>query len=273
MDGLGEINGARWLRPVDLNVTPEAILAMRLAIPTAARRDFPHAVGLAIRQDTPFEPDELLVQALEVERDAGSETYLVNAVPKRLIEDAARRVGHIRLGRIGAGGNGIPDLAEAMFPWRRPLKWLTVLPLMTIFGVAATGTYGALADLDQKAAAIGEQVAATLAELRHLSGELDAIDARAAAGRNIATTIAAVPPAFLLLERARHELPTTTEVTQAELGDGELRLSLRSEDALGDMAGFIDAGWSAAVDGAITSDPTSGREIVVLRLSPTALPR
>lgn len=270
--GLGEVTGARWLRPVDLKVAPEAMLTMRLAIPTAARHELPHAVALAIRQDTPFEPHELLVQAVEIERGAGSESYLVHAVPKRLVDDAVRRVGHIRLGRIHVG-EGAPDLGGAMFPWRRARPWLALLPLTVMFGVAATGAHGLLADQDQKAALLEAQVATALAELRQLSGELDTIETETALANQIAAGIAATPAAFLMLERARGALPPATEVVQVELRAGELRLSLRSGDALADMARFTEAGWSATIDGAITADPPSGREIAVLRLSQATGPR
>jgi len=265
--GLVDLAGTGWLRPVNLSVLPEAMLPMRLVIPTEGRHELRHAVALAIRQDTPFESDEVVAQAVEVERRAGSETYLVHAVPRRLIADAVRKIGHRRLGRIVAGPVGGPDLAEAMLPWRKMLRWRALLPVVVILGVAAVGAHDLLAEQDGRAEALEGEVAAALAELRQLSGELDVIEAKAAAGNQIAAAITAAPPAFVQLEGVRRALPPTSEVVQVELRTGELLLSLRSLDSLGDMARFVEAGWSASIEGAITADPASGREIAMLRLS------
>jgi len=265
--GVGSVGGASWSRPINLTVAAEAMLPIRLVIPTEGRQELRHAVALAIRQDTPFDPGEVVAQAVEVERGAGSETYLIQAVPKRLIYEAVRKVGHRRLERIIAGNAGGPDLAAAMFPWRRAMRWLPLLPMAVILIVAGVGGYDVLMEQDRRAGALEVQVTAALAELRRLSVDLDLVEAKAVAGTQIAKAIAAAPSAFLLLEQARRLLPPSSEVLQAELREGELLLSLRTPDALGDLGRFSKAGWTAAIDGAITADPASGREIAVLRLS------
>lgn len=270
--GLGPIEGAGWLRPVDLSIAPEATLAMRLVIPTEGRHELPYAVELAIRQDTPFEPDELVVQAVEVERGGGSETYLVHAVPRRLIADARKALGHRRLGRVTAVASRGPDLATALFPLRRLSASLAWLPLAVIVGVGVIGSYGVLVEQDRRVAALEAQTASVLTELRQVSAELETVEAQAAGGTFVAAAIAAQPPASMLLERARRQLGAAVEVTQVEVRNGELRLSLRTPDALADMARFSEAGWVAAIEGAITADPSASRELATLRLLPEATP-
>ena len=265
--GLGPVEGAGWLRPVDLRVAPEAMLPMRLAIPTEGRHELPHAIALAIRQDTPFEPDELVVQAIEVERGGGSETYAIHAVPRRLISEARRAVGHRRLGRIAATAGG-PDLAGALFPLRRFSPWLAALPFLVIALVGMIGSYEVLAEQDRQVAELEARTTSVLNELRQVSAKLEALEAQAAAGNLITAAIAAELPALVLLERARQQLGEAAEVTQVELRDGELRLSLRTPDVLAEMARFADAGWVAAIEGAITADPVASREIATLRLAP-----
>lgn len=266
-NGLGKVTGASRLRPVSLTVAPDAMLPMRLVIPSEGRNELRHAVALAIRQDTPFEPDEVVALAVEAERGAGSETYLVHAVPKRLIADAVGKVGHLRLDRVSVASLHGPDLATAMFPWRRARPWLAALPLAVILVVMGLGAHGVLAEQQRQAAGLEIETAVALAQLRELSDELEGIEARATAGKQIAAKIGAAPVAFVLLDQARHLLSSSTEVAEVELRAGELRLSLRTADALADMALFVEAGWSAAIEGAITADPMSGREIATLRLS------
>lgn len=264
--GVGAVSGATWWRPVALTVAPEAALQMRLVVPAEARRDLPHAVALAIRQDTPFEPEEVVAQAVEVERSGGNETYLIHLVPRRLIAEAVENVGRHRLGRVSAGAPEGPDLAAALFPGRRLRPWITVLPALIIIGVLAFGATHGLAEQEGRAAALEGEVAARLAELRGLAGQLEAIDVKAAAGNEIAAAIASSPVAAVLLERVRGALLPATEVTQVDLRGRDLTVSLRTSNALKDLARFIEAGWSATIEGAITAEPASGKEMATIRL-------
>jgi hypothetical protein len=265
--GLGAVEGAGWLRPVDLTVAPEAMLPMRLVIPTEGRHELSHAIALAIRQDTPFEPEELVVQAVEVERGGGSETYAIHAVPRRLVSEARKSLGHQRLGRITTMAGG-PDLAAAVIPLRRFSPWLVAFPLLVIALVGVVSSYQVLAEQDRRVAELETQTSSVLTELRQVSAELEALETRAAAGNLVTAALTAELPALVLLERARQQLGEAAEVTQVELRDGELRLSLRTPDVLAEMARFADAGWAAAIEGAITADPVASREIATLRLAP-----
>lgn len=264
--GLGAVEGAGWPRSVDLSVAPEAMLSMRLVVPTEGRHELSHAIALAIRQDTPFEPDELVVQAVEIDRGGGSETYAIHAVPTRLIAEAKKSLGHRRLGRITATAGG-PDLAAALFPLRRLSPWLPTLPLLAMTLVGVIGSYEVLAGQDRRVAELEAQTSVVLTELRHVSAKLEALDAHAAAGNLVTAALTAGLPALLLLERARQQLGEAAEVTQVELRDGELRLSLRTPNVLAEMGRFADAGWVAAIEGAITADPVASREIAIMRLS------
>lgn len=265
--GLGAVEGAGWPRPVDLSVTPGAMLPMRLVIPTEGRHELSHAIALAIRQDTPFEPGELVMQAVEVDRGGGSETYAICAVPRRLIEEARKSLGHRRLGRITATAGG-PNLAAALFPLHRFSLWLAALPIIVIALVGFIGSCQVLAEQDHRVTELEAETSMVLAQLRQVSAELDALEADAAAGNLVTAALTADLPALVLLERARRQLGEAAEVTQAELRDGELWLSLRTPDVLAETALFADAGWGATIEGAITADPAASREIATLRLSP-----
>lgn len=264
--GVNNCVRAGWLRRIDLTVTAEAFLPLRLILPRAGRNELRHAVDLSISQETPFDPNEVICQAVEIERSSESETFLVHVVPRRLIANAVKQLGPRSVGRIAIVGYEDVDLSPAVFPLRVLAPWLALLPILLLAIVLGTRAELALREQAQVMDTLESDASVALARLRALSDEFDALDASASGQRQVETALAGKISVLSLLERARRLISAQTEVTAVELRDGELRLSLRTNNVLAELAIFAASGWPGTVDGAITSDPATGQENATLRL-------
>jgi hypothetical protein len=274
LDGAAPFARLGYLRPFDLVLGDDVVLKRRLSLPRMARADLPHAVELFIREETPFEPREVLIEAEERPAAPGDEqlTYLLRMLPVAQLEQGLRRL-RLRRGRVrkvlledGSGQLSETQFARALLPHRRVKAWLTVIPIV-IFATAMISA--ASQDLRSRQNQLSElemEVETATATGKTLNAELD-VREKATAGEEAAIAlIVSTPSAFAMLEAIRHLLPNPTEVTRLELHSGELRIAVLSSNVLVDAQSLSRSSlhWSGAVEGAITADPQGKGELATI---------
>ena len=265
----------RAFRPVDIVLQSSCALAMQIAIPADGRGDMHHAVALAVAEQTPFEASEVLAHAAEQEpmHADGMRKYLVHLVPRSIVLTALAdhgvrpsRVRRVLLETQGSPGRRI-DLQYSLLPHRRLLRALVLLPLLLLFGSALWLAHTELSSRQRVAAALDAEIAATLGQLREATTTLDALKAQNAGVSQVRAALDASQSAFLMLSALRQALPTGTALQRIDLHDGDLRLGVKSGGVLRDMTAF-EPDWSISIEGAITTDPASGKELATLLLRP-----
>jgi len=265
----------RAFRPVDIVLEPSSALTLQIAVPADGRRDLHHAVALSIAERTPFEASEVLAHAAEQEpkHADGMRKYLVHLVPRTIVSTALADRG-VRLSRVrwvllegcGSPGRRI-DLQYSLFPRRRVLHALVLLPLLLLVGSAAWMAHAELSSRQRVAAALNSEIAAILGQLREMTTALDALRSQDAGVSQVRAALDASQSAFLMLSALRQALPTGTALQRIDLHDGELRLGVKSSGVLRDMTAF-ETDWSTSIEGAITTDPASGKELATVLLRP-----
>lgn len=266
----------RAFRPLDVVLDSSCALAMPIAIPADGRGDLQHAVALAIAEQTPFEASEVLAHAAEQPGHAdGMRHYLVHLVPRAIVLTALAdhglrpmRVRRVLLETQGSPGRRI-DLQHALFPSRRHLHALALLPLLLLCGAAGWLAHAELSSRQRAAAVLDTEIATTLGQLREATAALDALKAQNAGASQVRAEIDAAPSAFLMLSALRQALPTGMALQRIDLRDGDLRLGVKSGGVLRDITAF-EPDWATSIEGAITTDSASGKELATLLLRPRA---
>lgn len=261
-----------WLRPVEVLLPAELVLRHRLTIPSGARQDLRSAIALFVAHKTPFEPRDLLVHAA---KDGGQttgvhSTYTVHAVPRGLVDGLLKERGvpRQRVRCIGVSGTGV-DFAPALSPGLRWRRWSFLLPTAVALISLAAWAAGDLSTKADHLAALEAEVSATLVRVRDAGGALEAQSKAATGIGEVRQLLEASPSAYLTLVAIRELLPGSTEIARIQSGGGETRLSIRTPDAL-DVVRALNSGavadWSASIEGPITSDGGSGREVATILL-------
>ncbi len=256
---------------IDVVVPADLVLRTHLSLPKANGKDLPHAIDLLLRERTPFEASEVIVDAEEQEPQEGSEQadYVVRILPFALLERARARWG-VRLAKIGAisvlepSGDRIEtDFALALSPTRLYTRWIAVLPLALLLGAFVLFAIRDLSDRQLQVSSLGTAIQSAAITAKSLSDELEARGKASSGTKAVIALVESTPSAFATLEALRHALPAPTHITEMELQAGETRLSVRSTNVLADMQkiGSAQAQWQATIQGAITASPQGDGEI------------
>lgn len=262
-------------RPVDLIVTLDLVLQRKMSVPKSSRQDISSAIELFLRHDTPFDPGEVGVHALELPSGPGAEqsAYMVRVLPRAVIDDAMRyfRIRRSQLRKVLiANASGTPDeidLAPALFPRWRWAKWLVTIPIAVVISSICTLAFGNLAQLQTRVAELDQQVATQLAVVKSLGQQLDTLHRGSTGEAAAMDLVQGTPSSFEWFEQVRKRLPGTTEISRIEMHSGELRLSVRSPDVLADVQKLgASRLWSANLEGAITADPASKQDAATILL-------
>lgn len=264
----------RSRKPIDVVVSPDIVLRRRIVVPAKARKDVAHAIDLFIRTETPFAPGDVLVHALEepVRPSDQQVGYTVRLLPRATLLAGLETHG-LRLRqvvRIGLHGMPEVDFADAMFPRRRLTRWLPAIPvLLALVGLGLLGL-GELSQRQSQLAGLETEMGETLGRIRAITAEMDAARQQLSGTAAVRQQLAAAPSAFLTLEAIRQALPNHAEVLRVDLRGAEIRLAIRSPNALGDAQQLAGKGvdWSSSIEGPITADPTSNLEIATILLRP-----
>jgi general secretion pathway protein L len=274
----GETKGRApsWPRPFDIVVPAGQTLTRRISIPRAARGDLAHAIELFIRHDTPFEPGEVVIHAEESPHASGDDQapYLVRLVPRQPIENALRALGgsRRRVRRILLTSRSATaaevDIAPAFLGPRYLRSLAAILPigliaiaLVLLAGRELTSQQAAIAHLE---ATIAETRAAVQLANRGVEKRNELSSGQEA----LAKLVTQSPPVLARLELVRQALPLSTEISRIAVRGTELRLTVRSDDVLADaqLLGDAAASWESSIEGALSNDPASGREVATILL-------
>lgn len=264
----------RSFEQVDVAVGPDLVLRRRIVVPVKARKDVAHAIDLFIRTETPFAPGDVLVHALEeLARPSDQQVgYTVRLLPRTALLRGlkAHDLRPRQVARIVLDGAPEVDFAQALFPARRVLRWLPIVPV--VLTLTALGLLG-LSELSARQlqlSGLESEIALTLGRVRSVTAEMDAARQQVSGTAAVQKLLETTPSAFLTLEAIRRSLPTETELLRIDLRGAETRLAIRSPNALADAQRFAGQGanWSSSIEGPITADPTSGLEMATILLSP-----
>ncbi|OEO31854.1 hypothetical protein VW23_014350 [Devosia insulae DS-56] len=264
----------RSRRQVDIVVHADTVLRRRIVVPLKARKEIAHAIDLFIRTETPFAPGDVLVHASEDPARPSDQqvSYTVRLLPNAALLQGLK-AHKLRPGQVaGILLDGVPeiDFAPALFPARRLLRWLPLVPV--VLTLAALGLLG-LSELSQRQlqiAALESEIASTLTRVRAVTAEMDTARQQVSGTGAVLKLLNETPSAFLTLEAVRRLLPNETEVLRIDMRGAETRLAIRSPNALADAQRLGDeaANWSSSIEGPITADPSSSLELATILLRP-----
>jgi len=257
--------------PIELRLAPELVLAHRYALPAAARSQLADAITLFIETETPFSRDEVLVHAERLDRraDTTGATYQLRIVPKQALFAAIRAAGIVpaRVVAIAdATAPGRTDFWRAAFPGRWLRRWLTLLPVA--LALACGGTVIGLDRMrnEREVAALVELTASRLPQVQRLAEAVSQRRSALATHSELAALLAHASSSFNTLQRLRAVLPAEAELVRLVTTGGDTVLTVRSPQILA-VAQQLSEVAPARVEGAITVDPTTGRELATIRMS------
>ncbi len=274
---LADTSDGRRYRPlqrVDVLVPADMVLRRRIVVPAKARKEIGHAVELFIRTETPFSPEDVLAHAREeAARPADQQVaYAVRLLPRATLRQAlATRKLHVRqVDRVVLDGVADVDFAPALFPARRFLRWLPAIPIVVILTAVAWHGLGDLSQRQSRIAELEDRVAATLVRVKALTGDIEAARQQASGTLAVLKLLSDTPSAVATLEAIRRSLPAGTEVLRLDLRGSEVRLAVRSPNALADAQALsvAPAPWAGSIEGPITADPGSSLEMATILLRP-----
>lgn len=267
---------SRW-RPVDVLVAPALVLTRRLAIPSEARRELRSAISLLVRSETPFRPDEVLSRAVDVDgvQDTGSLNFTVLLVPRLQVDNALRAHGidrsRVRTILPAAQEDADIDLAASyQRPWHRHRRWSWSLPVLIIVGAIATWVHAEVDVRRRESLAIEVLITEQISKLKAVAAELDELRGQSEKVSAAAEAIAASVPSLEILAAVRDAQQSTTEILRIELRDRNIRLLVKTADALGEarLMGKALPGRAVAVDGTITTDSELNVETATIVIAP-----
>ncbi|MBI4924137.1 MAG: hypothetical protein HY834_20570 [Devosia nanyangense] len=266
-------------RPVDLIVTADMVLQRKVSVPKSGRQDISSAIELFLRYDTPFDPGDVVVHALELPRGPGAEqaAYMIRVLPRAAIDDALTsfriRRSQLRKVLVAGGSDTLDevDVAPALFPQWRWTRWLVIIPIVVVISSICALAFGNLTQLQAKVAEFDQQVATQLAIVKSLGQQLDTLHRGSTGEATVMDLVQKTPSSFEWLEDIRRLLPGTIEISRIEMHSGELRLSVRSPDVLADVQRLGGSHlWSSSLEGAITADPASKQDVATILLKAVA---
>jgi hypothetical protein len=263
---------------VILALTSDLVLRRRLTIPRRAKRHLAGAVQLLVETETPFSSDEILLHAEQSKHVQANDeiAYDVRMVPRATVIDAIAQLGitphHVvRITEDGASER--LDFWPLVFPVRRLLRWLPLMPLFILFASAGALVFQVSGEQRTRIAALEAATVARLAELRSLTGQIDALRGNMAGELSVSQVLESSPSAFVAMQQVRQRLPEDATLLRLQLQRGELRLALKGPDLLATSqmlaAPATSPPWTSEIDGPITVDAASGLEQATILLSLT----
>lgn len=277
-DGAGFEEPHKPFRPVEISIASAFVLSRRLVIPRAGRQDVRYAVELLIKSETPFSPDELLIDVAFAGAmpDGGGLAYDIRLVPRTKVTDALQslRIRPSRVRRIAIASeppSSRVDFAAVLAPSRRWVKWLPTIPVVILVVAFVALAQFELALRQRQASDLEERVSEALTALRSATEEVELLRSSVGRGQTAEEAFASSLPAFLTLSEIRAKLPDATRLNKIEMRDRSVRLSIVTTNALEDAKGFGDQlkGWTATIEGAIAVDQGNGMESAVILLQPS----
>jgi hypothetical protein len=264
----------QWLRPLEIVVPHDLILKRRLRIPREGVPDLPHAIDLVVSRETPFSSDELLIHAQEEEvTEAGQAlSFVLRMVPTATLRkalEAARFPLRLVSGlTLEEAGRILPhvNLVEALRPSLR-LRWLAfAIPIAVIVAMTTILSQQYLAERSSNLATMERYLSSRVARLEALSREIENEKARGNGRQAVMDLLAATGSAYDSLRWLRAALPEAMQVALIELAHGEMRVAVRSADILADVERLNASGrgWSVSIQGALTTDLSTGSELATL---------
>jgi hypothetical protein len=194
--------------------------------------------------------------------------YQVRMVPRAALLAAAASQD-IRPDQIvGIADEAAPDRTDfwrAAFPLRAALRWTPCAPVLVVAACVGLLLAEAHYERDSQLARLEGVLSARLIQLRQVTDELDARRKEQTGSAELVATLSASVSAFNILVQLKATLPPDVQIQRVEFDGATLRVSVRVSDALA-LVRHFGGTMSAQIDGAITVDPSSGREQATIRL-------
>jgi hypothetical protein len=263
------------LRPVEVVIPRDLTLRRRLRIPRQGLPDLAHAIDLLVKRETPFAADELLVHAQQDNRVEADQflSFVLRMTPIIRLREALdmARIPVRAVASVAFEGPEMTALGANVVAALRPslriralAQWL---PILVTAIAAFLLSQGILTERQSQLAAMQQRLTQRTTELESLSRRLEGDKQRNEGRDAVAELLRGVTLPYEGLRWLRANLPDKLEVSHLEFADGEMRLSVRSPDILTDIESLNQGGggsWSASVQGALTTDPSTALEMATI---------
>lgn len=276
IEGTRLVGNRRRFRPVTVLLDPALILTRRLALPASARADLASSVELMVLSETPFEPDELLIQItqLKLRPSADEIGYDVHFTPLDRVSSGLSSLGLpmwcvtriVPSDAIEVEGN--VNFAMAAGGANRLVRYGGILPGVILLGTLLVLGQVHLSGLRAHATALDMAVSVRQDAVRSVATELVVRQDAASAQAAIDQVSAESPSIFLLLEQLRANLPGAVSITRLAVDGGTVRLDVLAPDMLQlvrDLSAAMQ-NWVPSVDGSITRSPQGSLEMGTILL-------
>jgi hypothetical protein len=264
---------ASWFRPAAVEVPPALIMRKHLSLPLSAKADLASSIQIMVLSETPFEPHEVLVDA--VRRPVGAETdtltYDINLLPKSYIESGLRQMGvphwrvlSIRSRNIEGTTSNRPDFAAAFGPGRRLFRAAAILSVCAMLGSTIVACNLHLSSVRAVNQAMADLVSRQQEVLRGLDSDLQAGEDAIAGKLALNDAFAPIPSTFLFLERLRQALPSGTAIQRIDISMPGARVNVKYTDILGLVRALEQDAWSVRIEGPIARNGNDATETALL---------
>lgn len=262
------------LRLIDVFVQDELVMKLEITLPIDARSDLHSAVAFELETRLPFSMKELLILVSLVERQADWDKYEVVAVKKKSVSDAMQTKGLpkycIRSVLAGETSGSYPrQLVSGVAPVVNKLRRIvTILPLIALLTVGFLVVQARNTAQDVVVSTLEKKIEEQAALLRNMSGRaVELVDNRTGEVAVLSQFETSSEPANSLKDFMRNAAETI-EVSRFEFRNGTLRISIESQNLLDeiDALNLSMSNWSISVDGAISTNPITGREASIISI-------
>lgn len=255
-------------RPVDLIVADDLILEVPVVFPREARPDFKSALAIELETRLPFSADELLVHASLVDEKHGEDRYSVAVVKRETVVDAleAEGIAPWRVRSIASGRDSLGrprELVSAFAPWpSRCRKLIAALPMLLLLVTISWVSVSVPVRQNQMLIEAEKALAKETQLISKLASEELELSAGLAGEKQILSEVDGNEQVLRLFLELRRAMPDNVGVSRIEHRDEFLRVTLYAPSVLQAVEKLTQSSenWSVALDGAISSDPVTGKE-------------